>query len=178
MTEKQKQRIREGLCPRCGEWAYPYYLCDHHRITQNVQRVLNSFEKSGHVKVIIDSEEHKVYGWTNGTDPKIRKYSPETIAKMQLPRLNKRPMTNDIIQESIMEVLGLTGFPMTENEINEGIKQLKTIGKIIPNTQELINEFKLIKSKKSNMSKSQREAIQFKINFLLKRAAISADQLL
>lgn len=178
MTDKQIQRRKEGLCPTCGEWAYPYYLCHKHRIYQNAYRVLNQFEKKGWVDVERDTDGKKMFKWREGANlGKLRNYSPESVAKMQLPRMNGKPMNDKVITDAIVKVLEENGCPLTGNEINKGIKQLKTIGKVIPDTQNLISEYRLIEQKKSGLSKRQRDAVRYKINFLLERKAITKDQL-
>lgn len=180
MTERQKQRVKEGNCPRCGKFAYPFYLCHEHRIYQNVYRVLKNFEKRGWVEVLKDFDGKKIFKWRNGADigAKIRKYSPEYIAKMQLPRLNGKPLTDKVLEDAIIKVLEVNDCPLSEKEIEKGIKQLKTIGNVIPETDNLIEEYKRIKLKNSALSRSQRNAVMYKINFLLQRNAITENQLI
>lgn len=177
--ERNQQRVKEGRCPQCGKWSYPYYLCHEHRITQNIYRVLRNFEKRGWVDIQIDTDGKKMFKWRPGADigAKIRKYTPEAIAKMQLPRLEGKPMTDKVLEDAILKVIEENGIPMTEKEIEKGIKQLKTIGNVIPETENLIAEYKLIGQKKSNLSKSQRDAVKYKINFLLERKAITQESL-
>lgn len=177
-SEKQKQRVKEGLCPTCGKWSYPYYLCHEHRMMQNIYRVLRKFEKNGWVDVKIDSDGKKMFKWkADARIGNMRKYSPEYIAKMQLPRLKGKPMTDKILEDVIVKVLEENGVPMNQKDIEKGIKQLKTIGKIIPDTDNLIAEYKLIQQRKSNLQRNQRFAVIYKIKFLLARNAITETQL-
>lgn len=178
--ERNQQRVKEGRCPQCGAFSYPYYLCQHHRNYQCVYHALRTFVKRGWVEVDRDPIDNKKrYKWIPGSDVdrRIRKYSPEYIAKMELPRLKGKPMTDKVLQDAILKVLEENNTPMTKKEIERGIKQLKTIGKIIPETENLIAEYKLIGQKKSNLSKSQRDAVKYKINFLLERKAITQESL-
>lgn len=179
IKERNEQRVKEGRCPQCGSFSYPFYLCNRHRIAQNLYRVLRDFEKRGWVETIRDEFGKKTFKWRHGADigANIRKYSPESIAKMQLPRLNGKPMTDKVLQDAIIKVLEDNNVPLSQKEIEKGIKQLKTIGEVIPETDKLIEEYKLIEQKKSNLSKSQRNAVKYKINFLLQRKAITPESL-
>jgi hypothetical protein len=174
---KRQQRIAEGLCPACGDFSYPYHYCFKCRCGQNIYRVMKKFEKDGLVEVsIVDGL--KAWRWRKGyVRDELRKYSPETIAKMQLPRTNGKPMTDNIIQDAILKVLGENNIPMRESEIQRGIKLLKTIGRVIPEKENLIIEYKLIKQKKSSLPKSKRNAVEYRINFLLQRGAITEHQI-
>lgn len=172
-TAKKRKLAKEGRCPICGEFSYPYYYCSKHRLTQNLYRVLRKFEKLG----LVDTDYKdgmKRWGWRKDAkiSDKLRKHSPEAIAKMQLPRLNGKPMTDKVIEDSIMKVLETKQFAMTEKEINKGIRDLKTIGKVLPETEDLMREYRLIKEKKSNLSKKQRDAVEFKVQFLYDRGVI------
>jgi hypothetical protein len=44
-----QDRVSNGLCPRCGEEAAPYYLCSRHRAVEMVGRFLNRAEEHGAV---------------------------------------------------------------------------------------------------------------------------------
>lgn len=174
-TAKNRQLAKEGRCPRCGEFSYPYYYCWTHRMYSNLNRVLRYFEKVGHVDVEIDPKDGKKrYKWKKGSklSEKVRKHSPETVAMLRLPRLKGKPMTDKVIEDAIMKVLDAKQFAMTEKEINKGIRDLKTIGKVLPETEDLMREYRLIKEKKSNLSKKQRDAVEFKVQFLYDRGVI------
>ncbi len=176
--ERRQKRAREGNCPLCGDFAYPYYYCGKCRQKQNIFRILRSFEKKGWVDTDF-KDGLKRWKWNNSApvDRKYRKYSPESIAKMQLPRLKGKPLTDDLISECILKVLEENDVPMTDKEIQRGFKSLKTIGKIVPETQQLINEYKLIQEKKSCLSRRQRDGVEMRIQFMLKRGAITQSQL-
>jgi hypothetical protein len=174
-TAKNRQLAKEGRCPRCGEFSYPYYYCYKHRIYSNVQRTLRYFEKLGHVDVDRDPIDNKKrYKWKSGSklSKKLREYSPETIATLRLPRMKGKPMNDKVIEDAIMKVLETKQFAMTEKEINKGIRDLKTIGKVLPETEDLLREYRLIKEKKSTLSKKQRDAVEFKVQFLYDRGVI------
>lgn len=182
MTQSKFKRLTiEGKCGYCGEWAYPYSLCHRCRITANIRRILRHFSKMGWVDVTVDANDkrQKIFKWNN-TGPqefKHRKLSPEAVARMSLPRLNGKPMTDEVIGDAILDILKTNGFPMTEKEIDKGFKSLKTNNKIIPLKEDLISEYKLIQSKASNLSKSQRDAVNTRIAFLLKQGVITQEQL-
>lgn len=180
MAEKQKQRIADGNCPSCGEWAYPYYYCKTCRIKRNVKRVLTSFEKKGWVDVKLDPKTNeKLYKW-NDTAPESvinKNHSPEAVAKMQLPRLKGKPMTDTVVAQTILDILDKNQLPLTTKEIQKGFKSLKTIGKVIPERENLINEYKLIKLKQSKLSKSQRDGVELRIQFLCNRGMLNLDDL-
>jgi hypothetical protein len=172
---------KEGRCPECGEFCYPYYRCKTHTMLANIRRALRTFEKKGWVDVEYDPYDKRVktFKWNNKAplNSKEKKYSPELIAKMSLPRLNGKPMTDKVIEECILKVLDVNNMPLTEKEINRGIKSMKTIGRVVPETEQLINEYKLIKQKSSKLSKNQRDAVEYRINFMLQRNAITQEQL-
>lgn len=176
---KRTERIANGNCPSCGEWAYPYYYCKTCRIKRNISRVLNSFEKKGWVDIKLDPKTNKKsYKWNNTAPENISKnYTPETMAKMSLPRLKGKPMTDEVVAQTILDVLGTNMMPLTTKEIQRGFKSLKTIGKVIPERESLIREYKLIKLKQSNLSKSQRDGVELRISFLLKHGTINESDL-
>jgi hypothetical protein len=91
--------------------------------------------------------------------------------------MNGKPMTEKVISDCIMQVLEVNRVPLTQKEIEKGIKMMKTIGKVIPETEGLVDEYRLIKQKKSRLSKSQRDSVEYKINFLLQRGVITEQQL-
>lgn len=183
VTDKPLSRAqkfaREGRCARCGEFSYPYYLCGKHRAYQNISAVLRSFEKLGWVDVTRDEKNKKLYKWNNTAPPEVmkRRVSPKRLAELALPRMNGKPMTDELIQKCIVEVLEVKQYPMTKKEIESGIRSMKTIGKVLPERDEMINEYKLIKKKESRLSKSQRDAVEFRIGFLLKRGVINEQQI-
>lgn len=174
---RRQRLVSEGRCPDCGKWSYPYYYCTRCRMMRNLRRVLKKFEANGWVEVsMIDGE--KAYKWKKGVNVgKLRKYSPEAIAKLRLPRLKNKPLTDKLIQDSIIEVITKNGMPLTMKEIQKGFKQLKTIGDVVPEVDDLIREYKLIKNKQSRLSRSKRDAVEFRINFLLKRGVIAQNNL-
>lgn len=181
-TLSRAQKLaREGRCPECGEFSYPYYRCKKHTMLSNIRRSLRVFEKKGWVDITYDKNDKrlKMFKWNNTAplNAKERKYSPETIAKMSLPRMNGKPLTDKVLEEAISKVLDANNCPMTKKEIHNGIKSMKTIGRVIPETDMLITEYNLIKQKKSNLSKSKRDAVEFKINFLIQRGVIKPEQL-
>ena len=115
---KFKQRTQEGKCGHCGEWAYPYTLCKPCRYAANVRRCLNDFVKRGWCDLSRDPKTNKkLYKWNNSVDPKMRKYTPESIVKMQLPRLNGKPITDKVLGDAILQILEANGVPLTEKEI-------------------------------------------------------------
>jgi hypothetical protein len=177
LSRAQKFKL-EGRCQWCGKWSYPYSLCHEHRIKSNIIRVFRKYEKCGWVDVTIDKVDgQKIYKWNNTAPEKTRKYSPESIAKMSLPRLKGKPMTEEVIGKAILDVLNVKGFPMTEREINKGIKTLKTVGQIVPETEDLITEYNKIQRKESSLSRSQRNAVEMKISFLVKRGIVKEGQI-
>jgi len=175
---KKEERIKEGLCPDCGTFSYPYYYCNTHRIIRNCNRVLKDFEDKGWVDVYTGKDGDKVFKLKENVDMDTKKYNPETVRKMQLPRLNGRPMDEDLLSECVTKVLEEHGYPLTEKEIEKGIRQLKTIGQVIPKTEELIREYKRIQNKDSDLSKTKRDAVEYKVNFLLERKVIDQSQLI
>src|SRR4051812_7314536 len=40
----QQERTAKGLCPRCGEEAAPYYLCQKHRDIAKIARIMKRVE--------------------------------------------------------------------------------------------------------------------------------------
>lgn len=175
---RKKQLALEGRCPECGEWCFPYYQCSHHRMFKNIYRVLRKFEKAGWVDVTRDPKDNKkIYKWNNTAPKETRKYSPETIAKYNLPRLNGKPMTEDVLKEAILKILGDIGYPMYMEEIEKQFQNLKTLGKVIPETDELIAEYKLIQQKKSQLSRGKRDAVNFRIKFLMQRGVVNETQI-
>jgi len=183
MTEKPlskfKQRTIEGKCGHCGEWAYPYTLCKHCRYAANIRRCLNNFVKRGWCDISRNPKDNKkLYKWNNTAPEQIsRNYTPESIAKMSLPRLNGKPITEKVIGDAILKILEANGCPLTEKEIEKGFRSLKNSNKIIPEKESLISEYRLIQSKQSNLSRSQREAVNTRIKFLLERGVITNEQL-
>ncbi len=153
-----KKFTQEGKCGHCGEWAYPYSLCHHCRIASNIRRCLNNFVKRGWCDVKRDPKDNKkLYKWNNSAPQEISKnYSPEAIAKMSLPRLHGKPMTDKIIGDAIIEILKEQGIPLTEKEIEKNLKSLKTVNKVLPMTDELISEYKANSKKgKQTIQKSK-----------------------
>lgn len=63
------------------------------------------------------------------------------------------PLTDKVLEDAIIKVLEVNDCPLSEKEIEKGIKQLKTIGNVIPETDNLIEEYKRIKQKNSVLSK-------------------------
>ena len=178
MNQTQK-RISEGCCPDCGEISYPYYYCNEHRRERNIKRALKDLKDRGALDVAIEQESgDKLYKWKEGYELKERKYSKKSIDKMRMPRINGKPMTSEVVAESALKVLEINGHPLTKKEMLNGIKQLKILGKVIPRTEDLIREYKLIKMKASNLPKSQRDGVEFKINFMLSRGTINESQLI
>jgi hypothetical protein len=173
----RKKYTIEGRCASCGEFAYPYHYCHTCRIKRNVARCIRDFEKKGWVDVTIMDDGKKGYKWNNTAPEIVRKYTPESIAKMSLPRLKGKPMTENIIAEVILDVLNVNNTPLSTKEIERGFKSLKTIGKIIPESEQLVSEYKKIKAKESKLSKSQRDGVLLRIDFLLKKGAITQEQL-
>lgn len=172
----RKKYASEGRCASCGEFAYPYHYCNKCRIRRNVMRVLRDFEKKGWVDVsIVDGK--KTYKWNDTAPENKRKYTPESVAKMQLPRLKGKPMTDDLVAEVLLDVLTVNNTPLSMREIKRGFKSLKTIGRIVPESEQLVAEYKLIQQKKSNLSKSQRDGVLLRVDFLLKKGSITESQL-
>lgn len=178
---KKKQLRLEGRCPDCGVFCFPYYQCDDHRMLQNIRRVARNLAKAGLVEVTIDPKDkrQKMYKWIKGAiDSKIsRKYSVETMAKMMLPRMKGKPMTDELIKSCIMEVLDKNQVPLTEKEITRGIRSMKTIGHVVPEKENLVHEFKLIQEKKSTLSRSERQAVESRIKFLIERGALKQTEI-
>lgn len=176
---RAKQLRLEGKCPACGEFAFPYYYCHKCRITKNTYRVLKNFEKYGWVDIRVDPlTNKKLYRWNDKAPQKISKnYSPESIAKMSLPRLSGKPMTEDFLNEIILDVLQTNNMPLTIREIERGVKSLKLSGKIIPETSYLVEEYKKVQLKSSQLSKNERNGVEIRVNFLLKRGVINQSQL-
>lgn len=179
LSRAQKFKL-EGRCARCGVFSYPYYLCHDHRIMQNILTGIREFEKRGWFDVTRDSKNKKIYKWNHTAPPGINntKVSPKRLAELALPRMNGRPMTEKVLIECITEVLEVKQYPLTKKEINNGIKAMKTIGKVLPEREEMIEEYKLIQRKESKLSKSQRDAVEFRISFLLKRGVITSESLI
>lgn len=178
---RQQRLAKEGRCVDCGEFSYPYYKCYKHRITDNIRRVLRNFERLDLVEVTRDPSDKrlKMFKWKGKENArKFRKYTPEAIAKMSLPRLKGKPMTDDLIMKCITDVLDKHQMPLTEKEIMNGVKQMKTLGDVIvPDKESIMNEYKLIQQKKSKLSRSQRNAVEFRVNFLNKRGVIKDEEL-
>jgi hypothetical protein len=146
----------------------------------NIRRVVRKFEKNGWVDVQRDPKDKRVklFKWNNSAPEQLsRNYSPEAVAKMALPRLKGKPITEDVIGDAILEILNENQVPMTDKEIEKSFKSLKTNNKIIPITDDLIKEYKLIKLKQSTLSKSQRDAVHVRVKFLIGRGVISNQQL-
>lgn len=177
MSNLKQHRIENGLCPDCGESSYPYYYCKKHRITRNINRVTKKLEEKGCLDVELDENGEKLYTLKEGVEIESKNFSPKAIKKMQLPRLGGKPMTGNVVDSAILEVLDAHQTPLTLKEINLGVKQLKTAGRVIPDRANLINEFNLIQHERSTLSKAERDAVVFKINFLLQRKIITEKQL-
>lgn len=180
--ETKKQRLaKEGRCPDCGEFSYPYYRCRECTMLANIRRVTRKFEKLGWIDVERDPNDKrvKIFKWNNSApvDRKHRQYSPETIAKLSLPRLNGKPLTDEVLNDCIIKVLEVNQMPLTKKEIKRGVKSMKTIGKVVPEVDQLLAEYALIQAKQSKLSKSHRDAVQYRVNFLIKRGVINAAQI-
>lgn len=173
-----KERVSEGLCPVCGDFSYPYYYCTKHRIKSNISRITRKLEKEGVLDVTFDKDGEKMMKIKDGFEFKDkRNYSASTIKKMQLPRLNGKPMDDNLILNVIHEVIIKNKIPLTEKEINDAIKQLKTNHKVIPVLDDLIYQYKSIQNKKSLLPKKSRMAIELRINFLLSIGRITKKDL-
>ena len=121
-----KDRVANGLCPRCGEESAPYYLCGKHRLEARLIRALKrGTRKGGFIE-------------TRGTDNRPRyKIGDETKLDMRWqtqivppdndgrfkPRIGRVPVD---VERTLLKLLTAANKPCTIEEIMAAWGKLRT----------------------------------------------------
>ncbi len=128
---KQQDRVNQGLCPRCGNKAAPYYLCYDCRLSDSLRRGLNRGEAQGVLKHERDGnaknwsltgDETKDWSWTSVVWGEGRQDD-----KRLRPRLRGIPVEVESVTIDLLRASGKRGTTLEEIEAAWG--QLRTSGK-------------------------------------------------
>lgn len=124
-----KQRIARGLCPKCGEEAAPYYLCQKCRDYDAIRRMLKLMDKRGMVtstKKGTSSYWRMNPDWDDKSDNfswKPRMWELKDSDRRRKPRFRGVPIE---IENAVTACLVSIGRPASIEEILEAWAKLKT----------------------------------------------------
>ncbi len=129
MTDKQQERVSNGLCPRCGKPAAPYYYCSEHRFDASLGRVLRRGQKLG----VFDSEKRpgdkRLNWWTIGpnelkpSDWRAQGSQLRDSDKRLRPRLKGIPVD---VEKTLISMMRAIGKPLMIEEIEVAWGRLRT----------------------------------------------------
>lgn len=115
MSATRRARVENGLCPRCGKEAAPYYLCSRCRLQSRIMHVLNRAAKAGGFK---KERKGRESFWSIGDEKALAsiKWRRELLEgdKRSLPRLGRVPVA---VEAELINLLISLGRPATLEEI-------------------------------------------------------------
>lgn len=159
----RQARINAGLCPRCGEEAAPYYLCDRCRRLKSLTSGLEQMEKAGRVKSGFDGRFKVWSAGPNIDDPtmpsnvRARPVWGEGRAgdKRLRPRIGRIPVD---VERELAALIAAHGRPVTIEQINCAWGRMRLRKKRASAAKDLMTIIKADEKRASRLERNKRVA--------------------